>query len=278
MRKCDIPSAWYEGVFQDKAEPVSAARPFAYLHEERSAEAVLLIHGYAGYPGELVRPAEDLYAAGFDCYVPRLPGMGTSGDDFITSGREDWLGVCRAALRSLFHDYHNVSIVAHSMGTLLAVILATEYPVRRVVLAAPAFSIPFLEPRKLRLIAPFRKRLDVKWESDPRYHLHYENAPCDDAKLGAEYWSHAYPRQLLEMEELRKKALSVFPSLRQEVLMLKAGKDVITDPSECDRLAALTRSAGTKVINLENATHYFFYDIDPQSEERAVHEVLSFLL
>lgn len=278
MRRCDIPTAWYEGFYQDKAEPVSAARPFAYLHEERSDEAVLLIHGYAGYPGELVRPAEDLYAAGFDCYVPRLPGMGTSGADFMVSRREDWLGVCRKAIKTLFHDYHNVSIVAHSMGCLIAVALASEFPARRVVLAAPAFSIPSLDPLKLKVIAPFRKRLDVKWESDERYHLHYENAPCDDEKLGHEYWSHVYPKQLLEMEELRKKALSLFPSLRQDVLIITAGQDMITDSSVCTELAALTRSGSTRLVNLENATHYFFYDIDPESEERGVHEVLSFLL
>lgn len=63
----NTPACWYEGVYRDKARVVSAARPFMICNN--NSFAVLLIHGYAGYPGELVRPAIDIAECGFDVIV-----------------------------------------------------------------------------------------------------------------------------------------------------------------------------------------------------------------
>ena len=111
MISYSVPISWYEGVFHDGESPCNAGRSFSMIHEEKSSKAVLLVHGYAGYPGEMVRPARDLHAAGFDVFVPRLPGCGTSGNDFALSRRKDWLTVVRNALESLKSDYCNKSIV-----------------------------------------------------------------------------------------------------------------------------------------------------------------------
>ena len=78
-----VPTDWSRDFYCDKGPVIPAARPFTLLHEPRAEKAVLLVHGFTGYPGELVRPAEDLYEKGFDCFVPRLPGHGTTGKDFI---------------------------------------------------------------------------------------------------------------------------------------------------------------------------------------------------
>ena len=96
-----VPSSWYDGLFKDNGNVVKASRPFTLLHKEKSRKAVLLIHGFTGYPGEMVRPAEDLYLAGFDVFVPRLPGHGTTGKDFMKSGKEDWVGLLKMPCRLL---------------------------------------------------------------------------------------------------------------------------------------------------------------------------------
>ena len=96
-----VPVTWYKGVYQDVKGAVSAARPFSFVHTEKAKKAILCLHGYAGYPGEMVRPATDISEKGFDVYVPRLPGMGTTGEDFMRSRRKDWLGVAVNAARAL---------------------------------------------------------------------------------------------------------------------------------------------------------------------------------
>ena len=198
-----VPPEWYEGVFHDGASPCSAARPFSLLHSSRPKHAVLLIHGYAGYPGELVRPARDLYDSGFDCYVPRLPGCGTTGEDFMRSRRRDWKGVACNALGALNGMYERVDVVGHSMGASLAIEAAKEEGAGRLVLAAPAVAWPGMKPPRphwqMRLFSLVRKRIPTPWHHQDEFVMHYDGAPCDDDYLGGQYWSWVYIRQIDEL-------------------------------------------------------------------------------
>ena len=95
-----IPQRWYGGLYHDRAEPCKAGRPFILAHSLRPRRCILVVHGYTGYPGEVVRPARELYALGYDVYAPRLPGHGTSGADFVRTGMDDWLGLVLNAVRA----------------------------------------------------------------------------------------------------------------------------------------------------------------------------------
>lgn len=273
MKVFDSFSSWYEGCYADKAEVIPAARSFALLHDchSRAREAVLFIHGYAGYPGELVSAAQAVYEKGFDCFVPRLPGMGTSGRDFMNTDRNDWLTFARSALVSLLEEYGSVSLVAHSMGCLIAFLLQADLPVRRAVLAMPAFSMPQLDRAELERLALSKPDIPAEWKSDPRYHLKYENAPCDDEKLGHEYYSHVYPRQLVSLLDLSDEVKK--HSLRVPALILASRQDAVTDSSACSRY-----TADAEIVYFSGATHYIYYDIDPQCEADAVRMTADFLL
>ena len=126
---------WYDGVYEDRKAPCRAGRSFTLQHKEGSDTAVLLIHGYTGYPGELVRPAEDLYNLGFDIYAPRLPGHGTTGEDFAKTTRKDWVAVAVNAAKDLRSRYGTFYILGHSMGGAIAVIAAIQSGCDRLALA-----------------------------------------------------------------------------------------------------------------------------------------------
>ncbi len=278
MFKYEVPASWYAGVYKDKADVIPAARSFSLLHEDKSAKAVLLIHGYAGYPGELVHPAKQLFDAGFDVFCPRLPGMGTSGKDFMQSRAEDWLKVVLNASSDLSLHYASFNTVSHSMGTLLAILASIEYPVERMVLCAPALSLPAFEGKPLGLISLFRKDIRTPWKSDNRYHLHYENAPADDALLGEEYWSHMYMKQLAELKRLSAKAGKAFSKTKGDILMILCADDVITDIKGAEALFEQRKGSGDHLCLVDGATHYVYYDISPEAEKKAVEETVSFLL
>ena len=123
-----VNDSWYDGSYKDKKEPCKAARPFSIIHPEKSDKAVLCIHGYTGYPGEVVRPARDLYEAGFDIYAPRLPGHGTSGDDFSKVKYQDLISVPIKAAKDLLGRYKEVYVFGHSMGGGIAINLAVDHP------------------------------------------------------------------------------------------------------------------------------------------------------
>ena len=270
-----VPDCWYEGVYKDKASIINAARSFTI--ENNNRRSVLLIHGYAGYPGELIRPAVDIAKHGFDVFCPRLPGMGTSGKDFLSSTKNDWLKTVCNVITDLKSRYSSVSIVSHSMGTLLALIAASKFDIDKVVLAAPAFNMPQLKRGQIKLVSFFKKDISIPWQSDSRYKLYYENAPCDDPLLGKEYWSHLYPKRLLDLDDLKNKALKL-DNIKSKVLILECQNDKVTDPKACKEYLNNHKGIDVSIIEIKNATHFVYYDIDKEAEERGVNATLDFLL
>lgn len=240
-----VNQAWYNGVYQDRKEPAKAGRSFSLVHGEKSNRAVLCIHGYTGYPGEMVRPSIDLFNAGFDVYAPRLPGHGTSGKDFYRSNAKDWVTVAINATRDLVSRYDSVYLIGHSMGGGIASIVASEVPkIKRLVLAAPAVALypkqlP-MNPDLIGFISLFIHKVKHKWASDPSYRMYYEDAPNDDPYLGKEYWSWLYPRQLYHLFKLMLFAgEKCLPKIKCPTLVLCSMKDQVDAEFETG-LAATT--------------------------------------
>ena len=275
-----VPPEWYEGVYQDVKMPCKAGRSFSLVHDEKTDRAVLLLHGYAGYPGELVRPGRDLFSAGFDVFVPRLPGCGTSGDDFSKVHRRDWTRVAENALHDLKGRYRTVYLLGHSMGAAAAVVAASVEPVDRIVLAAPAIAYPGMKPPKpfsqMLLFSLFRKRIPTPWHHQSEFVMYYEDAPADDEYLGAQYWSWVYIRQLYELYKLMYEASDALKNIDSDILTISCGKDqIVGDKSS---LYVMETGKGQREhLHLPECTHFFFYDPDKKGEEKGVKAVVDFL-
>ena len=267
-----VPLSWYDGAYQDRTAPCKAARPFTLAHKGGSDKAVLLIHGYAGYPGELVRPARDLFDHGFDVYVPRLPGCGTTGEDFARSSGRDWLAVATNAARDLRNRYATLHAVGHSMGTALLMLVSGSVHFDRIVLAAPAVSDK-KPPLSLKALSLIRRRIPKEWHSDPSYVLYYEDAPADDAYLGREYWSWNYIRQSCELLRLMHEAGRKAPSIDAPTLIIAGGEDLVVGPGPA-RLLDRTLSCEHRLVKIDECTHFPFYDRDKEGEDKAVKAVL----
>lgn len=252
----------------------SCAKPIVLTHSPRAHHAVVCLHGYTGYPGELALPAKRLYAAGFDVYAPRYPGHGTNGKDFLSSNGSQWLAEAERQYREVAPLYKEVSLVGHSMGGAIAVIIAQQYSVRRMVLYAPALVIPALPVGAVRLLSLFVKRKKQSWSRDPRYTFFDERDADDDEFLGAEYWSWNYPRQLLELERLRKTAADLLPSMQTDTLVFTGGEDQ-TVPQEAGILVVNKGIGKNNWIHLPKATHLIPYDRDAASREEAMDRTVS---
>ena len=180
--------------------------PHSGPHNGPHNECWLFIHGYRGIPGELVRPAIDLYEAGFDVFVPRLPGHGTSWQDFTRTRSRDWMGLAENALKDLSRRYDKVHLLGHSMGTAMAAILSaggknnsrktgsnitkssketgintteSNDKIGRIVYACPSFeNTQMTLPARilLKVLSPFVPRVNCGWHPSSKYHFHYEGA------------------------------------------------------------------------------------------------------
>ncbi len=263
-----VPSSWYDGLYIDRCEEKKSARSFSLTHN--FYRAVLIVHGYAGYPGEMVSIARYLYSSFFDVYVPRLPGMGTSGEDFKASGLSDWLGVVDNALDELCLKYSEVYAFGHSMGCdLLA--LADNGRIKRAVMAAPAIKMK--KPLNVRQLKELRKNnivLDVPWQSDPEYNLSYDGAPEDDEYYGENYWSKLYPSQLLDLYDAMKKAQPLFDGNERYKILY----------GDQDALCSYSPTVLKNIVNkkkIKGGTHYLVYDKTRSAEQELLKESREFL-
>lgn len=138
------------------------ARPRLLMPESSAAkgQAVLLIHGYTGGPHDMGYLAQRLQEAGYLVSVPRLPGHGTSLEDFLQSDAHDWLRASLDAFLDLKSEGLPVHIAGLSMGGVLTAILAAYLSPKSAILAAPAL----LTSNPILPLTPFLKLFIRKWE------------------------------------------------------------------------------------------------------------------
>lgn len=101
--------------------------------------AVLVIHGFCGglWENEYLVNYLQQYRK-LDVYAHTLPGHER---DFLTKiDYNEWIQSEENYLQELLNKYHNVILIGHSMGGVIASFLATKYKIKKLVLIAPAFE------------------------------------------------------------------------------------------------------------------------------------------
>lgn len=89
---------------------------------------VLVLHGFTGNPHSVRPLAEAFAAAGFAVELPRLPGHGTTLDDMLTTGWDDWSGEAEAAYQRLADRCDRIVVAGLSMGGTLTLWVAVKHP------------------------------------------------------------------------------------------------------------------------------------------------------
>lgn len=263
---------------KEKAIPVvrRCALPYALIHEPKATHAVVALHGFTGYAGELSLPAQRLFEAGLDVYVPRYPGHGTNGEDFLSSNGAQWLEEAERQYQEVALQYAEVSLLGHSMGGVIAVILAQRHQVKRMVLYAPALIIPALPVKSLAILRFFIKRKQKEWNRDPSYQFFDIRDSDDDEFLGKEYWSWNYPGQVYELERLRRQAVDVLSEVIADTLVFTGGED-LTIPQSAGILVLNEGKGKNNWVHLPKGTHLIPYDRDDTTREEAMDRTVSWL-
>ena len=96
---------------------------------------IVLIHGACSQPAHFEAWRTFFTAAGYDCAVPALPGHAPSDMAVLRrQGFADYLDAMRAAVTGLGRK---PIVIGHSMGALIARMLAAEGLCEAIVLVAP---------------------------------------------------------------------------------------------------------------------------------------------
>ena len=163
------------------SEKISDSGPFYYKGNELG---ILLLHGGGGGTAVDLRPiAEDLNKkSGFTTKVPLLPGFGTSPKELREIQISNWLETIITEFKSLKETCHQIIVGGHSMGGILALILASEVSVDGLFSIAAPIAIKGFLPKLVPLLSLFIKYHSI--ESDKlREETNYEWTGYDEIPL-----------------------------------------------------------------------------------------------
>lgn len=217
-------------------------------------EAVLVIHGFTGRTSEMVYLATELNNHGYTVWVPRLPGHGTNGRDFLQSDGDQWLRHVTDAFLQLRTDYERVYIVGLSMGGVLAALLAASFEPDALALCAPALRV-----RKWNLwLAPLLGRII------PRWRVPYEPDSEDpvERELELEYYAFQWVRPAGELYRLIRSARRRLPEITAPTLTIVSEADRTVPTAVTDLIERRTNARRTHRVHLVESGHVVVNDVD----------------
>ena len=231
----------------------------------KASPAILLLHGYSATPYELSWFARQLNDLGYTVLVPRLPGHGTCKEDFLSSSWKDWLMCVSNAYIDLASKHDKVYIGGHSMGGLLATILAKSFDVKKLFLFAPAFKVvnKGIPLPLMKFVKPFLK--EVKRERFSSFQDEKYNEAIKD------YKSYHYMAKLDDFYTIQKMAKKALPHIKTTPLVVLSKKDKLVPISVQDFISS---KINAQYLVLEKSSHLIFSD---DEKELVASNVIEFL-
>jgi len=257
--------------------------PDAGLFEESSPQffdprkklehGVLLIHGFSASTNEFQHLTGLLQEKNIPYYIPMLTGFGIDTTEKLRHiSTKDWLRDVLIAYRLLQTVCDKISIVAHSMGCTLALYLAQNFPVDKLILSAP-YIMPksnqellkrlLLTPGISQIISLFRSSIkknsknDLKKISESKRFV-YTQVPIQSVKT---LWA------LTDKINLK--------TLHHNKLFILHGKNDGT--IEIERVLSRFEKAGHayQLITFENSGHNILEDKEYLTATEAVVKILA---
>lgn len=239
--------------------PQFDGQPF-YL--EGGPTGVLLSHGYTATCWEVRRLADALHARGYTVAGPLLPGHGSQAEDLNRVRWQEWAAAGETLYQRLRGRCQRVFAGGESMGSLVALHLASRHPeIAGVLCYAPAIQLnmPASTRLMLRLAAPFVAQIG--------------RASLDRADI----WQ-GYPglplKGALQLLKFQKAVLAELAEIHQPLLICQGRLDTTVHPQAGELILRAVKSQVKEHHWLEESSHVITLD---QELERVTEITVRFI-
>ncbi len=185
--------------------------------------AVLLLHGFAASVQEFEYLLPELRKNGIPYLAPYIPGFGRDRGQVLASVYyQDWL-------RSAIFDYdmlseiaEEITVIGHSMGSMLATYLAQNRPVKNLILSGPAMFVDKTNEK-------FKRFLTLKYISDIYIWLfpYFPKPIRKDRKSCADMMDESHLHHIFQYLSCPTHSLKQLAYLQDHIDILKAKADRI---------------------------------------------------
>lgn len=227
------------------------------------ATGCLCLHGFMASPAEVRWMGQALAEQGWTVYGPRLPGHGTHPLDMNRHRWQDWFAAALDGYHLLRARCEQVFVVGHSMGGLLALLVASAAPVSgTAVLASP---LRFRQrsvamAHWLRYVRPYSSHPD---SGRLNQIVREEQARRGEPVLGRVRYDLWSSRAVAELHAVSQAAQRALPRVQSPLLLIYSEADQTVAPENVEIIRKGVRST--------QITHHILRDSDhilPQDVER----------
>lgn len=209
----------------------------------------LLLHGFTSTPEEMGWLGQDLANRGYTVLGARLAGHGTDPRDLARTRFRDWRTSVEEGLALLRGAADRLVVAGQSMGGLLALLAAADYPLDGAVAMATPFSMTPERPSPLlRLVSWLRPMVRKDGvEFDPEL----------GARREQDYPAYAvYPSRIYhEIAALRREVVAAVPRIQVPVLLLQSRDDGLIPPDSMEQIYAALGTGDKEKVWLEGLDH-----------------------
>lgn len=209
------------------------------FHFEGDETAFLLVHGYTATTTEVRTLAEHFLALGRTVAAPLLPGHGTHPDELNQISWQDWYETVRASYLDLQKKHQTIWLAGESMGALLCLKLAIDFPeIRGLLLFAPALKVNNLEAALFL-----------------QFFMDYLNKQPGDKTMPWKGYN-VYPlKGAVELLKLQKVVRKDIHKIKQPTLVMVSKADMTVRPKTGETVYNAISSDLKRLVVLEHSPH-----------------------
>ena len=220
------------------------------VYENGCDTAVLLLHGLGSSPSDFWQLYPLLDKKGLTVSAPLLEGHGTSPKDLSRTNHEAWLLNAEGEYAKLKNK--DVIVVGNSMGSLLALELASKHDLKKVVLINPP----------LKLKSKFVDFLPIFWLFES-YHPKDIFSVRDDNLPSFAVTYKVFPlKSISELLTLQEEVTGKLSEVDDPMIIFQSEKDNLVNSESTRIITERVTSQDKKVRFLLNSTHTYFSEED----------------
>lgn len=232
-----------------------------YFIRGTNGAGVLLLHGFTGTPDSMRSVANKLAASGFTVSAPLLAGHGTIPENLAQTNWHDWYNSAQKAFEELSKQCHRLFVCGLSLGGLLTLKLAADYPQSIAAiapLAAPLFlhrwpraALPILRNSPLPLFWKYQKKITVDIKdplAKPNFY-NYNRMPLSC---------------IFSLTDLQKELTTQLSRVHTPLLLIHSRHDSTAPYASMNAIASQVSSTITETVTLENSYHIITLDYEKE--------------
>jgi carboxylesterase len=271
-------------------EPAVAAKPGVFM-PGRNGQAVVLIHGLTGTPTEMRFLAWFLNTHGYTVSCPRLANHGQPLHVLKHTRWEQFYESVRDAYEELRAEHSEIFVGGLSMGALLALLLAEEFPsISGVTCLSPTlfydgwnvpwyhFLLPLASRTPLRNYVYFKEEPPYGLKNErmrEKVHEFYATAEIDDLHDVDRFGYPFFPVRLLaELHRLVAHLEDRLPGVTSPCQIIQARNDDMSSVKNAQRIHDRVSSTRKEIVYLEDSYHVITAD---QERAKVAQSMLDFV-